>query len=274
LTASLSGSVATALNVTCNVYGNSDSAYATPLDQASLAVGTYKIHCTGVTTNAASYSVGTSTDAVLTVVANAALPCNADYYQMANGVLYKFNSPSFVYNSVSGANSFNISSNVVNSLAWDPEDNYLYGISNNSLYKIDNTGKSVPAPVSPSNVAVGTPIYTTSAGSSASNAPTRAGSTAATVGNTGGDFLKVGNSYYLVSASSTAIYVTDVRTRSLVKTITPTTAWKAYDITFVRNGSSSIGWGVQNETGNISRLYKATVSGTDIASLNAFKLYW
>ena len=82
LTATLSGTVATALNVTCNVYATSDTGFTTPLDQASLAVGTYKIHCTGVTTNAASYSVGTSTDGVLTVVANASLPCNADYYQM------------------------------------------------------------------------------------------------------------------------------------------------------------------------------------------------
>ena len=269
LTATLSGTVATALNVTCNVYATSDTGFTTPLDQASLAVGTYKIHCTGVTTNAASYSVGTSTDGVLTVVANASLPCNADYYQMGKGVLYKFNSPTFVYNAVSTANTFGTSTTVVNSLGWNPEDNYLYGIVSNSLYKIDVNGKSVPAPVSPSNAAVGVPIYNMSAGSSASNAPTRtSAATSPTIGNTGGDFLKIGNSYYLVSASSSGFFVTDVRSRTLVKTITPTNAWNAYDITFVRNGSTSVGWGVQNNsTSGKSDLYKATITGTDIASL-------
>ena len=246
-------SAANGVDLTCNVFGNSDSSYLTPLDITSLVVGTYKIHCAAVARS--GFSVGTNTDGVFTVAAASALTCDASFYQVSNGSFFKLNAASsFQYSAISGANS--VSS--LNSLAWNPEDNYLYAVASNKLYKFNSSLVSVPAPASGST-GVGLTIYSNVAGASAANSPTHT-STAATVINTGGDFLKIGNSYYLIGGSTSGFSITDVRARSLVRTVTPTASWAAYDVTWI----GSTGWGIQNGA-STSTLYKAVLGGTGTA---------
>ena len=248
-------SAASGALVTCKVYATSDTSFLTPIDMAGIPTGTnttYKIHCTA-TAASASYAIGTITDGVLTVKPNNPLSCTSDFYQVRGGAFFKLNAnstPAFTYNAW-GANSITS----FNGMGWNQEDNYLYGSdgsgSGKYIYQLAADGSTFAKFVLYTNTA-------NPAGASAAYVPTHlAAATTVASKNTGGDFYTFNGQQYLVQASSSGMDVIDVRSRTVVQTMT-SSAWAAYDIAFKGN----VGYGVNNSA-TASTLYIGTVSGTD-----------
>ena len=229
-----------AATLTCNAYTAADTLFATPLTlTASTTVGaTYKVRCTGVAASGYAASPTSNTTAVLSVVANLSLTCNANFYQVSNNLLYKLTytsgaSPPFSYAAFGVANTIN------NAIGWNPDDNYIYGLNGANLYRlasdqrVTNLGPTI-----------------TAAGASA------------TANSTGGDFYRINGTAYLMSASGTTFNLTNPASR-VVSTMTVTSgSWAPYDMTIIGNTA----WGFDGTT-----LYKGvitsngTIAGTSIA---------
>lgn len=214
--AGLSGSL------TCNAFLTSDATWLTPKTLSSLAAGTYNIHCTG--TAAAGYATTPSyTNGTLTVTGGQPFTCSPNFYQFATAGLFKLQTtPSFVFSAVTS------SSARLNSIGWNPDDNYIYGLGTSGLYRIASNGSisllGATSGVSPST--------------------------------TGGDFYRVNGTGYLMSAASGAWTLTNPSTRVVTAMTDTGTAWAAYDLTIVGNKA----YGIDILTSGVATLYIGTIT--------------
>lgn len=232
--AGLSGSL------TCNAYAAADTGFATPLTlTASTATGnTYIVRCTG--TAASGYAATpTINTAVLTVVANLSLTCNANFYQVGAGLLYKLTytaaaSPPFAYAAFGSSKTSSL-----NSIGWNPDDNYVYGTVSGILYRI--ASNQTITNLGPTINAAGT---------------------ATSPQNTGGDFYRINGTAYLMGGSGTTFTLTNVASRVVTSMTVSSGSWSPYDMTIIGNTA----WGYDGTT-----LYKGvitsdgTLAGTTIA---------
>jgi len=246
----LGGSGATGISgsVSCNAYptgttvSNYGSATAKVIN-SSLAAGSYPIICTAAA--ASGYTAPTLTAGTLTVVAGSAFSCTANFYQFSNGVqtgsgtnyyVWKLapSGSSFTFTAISGAGT-----TALNGAGWNPTDNYIYGLSSSTLYRVDSNGLQ-------------TSLGTVVAG------------TGAAVNNTGGDFVKVNGTAYLLNHSTAGAFdLVNVAnlTASKVTVATGSATWKAYDATVVKN---QVMYGLEGGTGTSGTLDIATINSDGV----------
>ncbi|HEY4152444.1 MAG TPA: InlB B-repeat-containing protein, partial [Pseudolysinimonas sp.] len=146
--------------------------------------------------------------------------CTSDFYQASAGKMYQYSVVSNTYTVM--AASLNVSG--LNAIGYNTGDNYIYGLSGSTLYKIGNDGSQI-----------------------ASFAVT------GTAQTTGGDFIAANK---LLSVSSAGVWsLTDTTTHAATAFTKSGSTWAAYDLAY--NPTNHTVYGMDGTT-----LYIGVVTGT------------
>ncbi|RKR76150.1 Ig-like domain repeat protein [Frondihabitans australicus] len=139
-----------------------------------------------------------------------AFSCTADFYQASAGNMYRYSPSSNTYTLL--PNNSTIAS--LNGIGYNPADDYIYGVSGSTLYKIASDGSHTSSALS-----------------------------GVTAQNTGGDFIAPNQ---LLTASAKSAWTSIDVTTGVVSTYGSSGTWAAYDLAYNPTNATVYGMGGTN----------------------------